>query len=503
MSVAATILNTVLDHIIQGVVMYDSDHRLVVWNDHFEQILKFPDGMMKVGTPIMELTSFATKRGDFGPGDPKELALARINSLWAHSTLKSEVTIGGDRIYEVLSRVANDGGLVITYTDITERKKTEQDLQQSEVRFRDYTDSGSDWYWEADANQIYTYFSEIRTGAGEVIDASELVGTNRIKRHKETMLDPKLLEPHLKDIEAKRPFKNFEYGLTQGLFVSVNGKPVFDEKGDFVGYRGVGRDVTNQVLAQEEIKKQRDELELQNLQKSKFFSILAHDLKNPFSVMIGYADLIEKMGDQLDRKKLLQIARSVGETSHNLYRMLEDLLAWGQSQMGSTRFDPLEVHLGDLFYQATKNLTAAAKEKNINLKLVAPDIELVVDPDLITVVIRNLVSNAIKFSSEKGDISVSAEIQHIDSGEDQVMISVADTGIGISPERLATLFDLESNFSTSGTDGETGTGLGLLLCKEFIELHGGTISAASKQGEGSTFVFSLPHTPAVASPPAN
>ena len=503
MSVATNILNNVLDHIIQGVVMYDSDRRLVIWNDQFEHILQFPKGLLKVGLPIMDLTSFLTKRGDFGIGDPSELARARIDFLWTQSTLKSEIKVRDDHIYEVLSHMTYDGGLVITYTDITERKKAEQDLRLSEARFRDYTDSGSDWYWEADANQIYTYFSEIRTGAGKKIDASDLIGINRIKRHEETMLDPKLLVPHVKDIEARRPFRDFEYGLAPNLFVSVNGKPVFDETGDFIGYRGVGRDVTNQVLAQQEIKKQRDELELLNLQKSKFFSIIAHDLKNPFNVMIGYADLIEKMGDQLDRKKLLEIARSIGVTSHNLYRLLENLLAWGQSQMGATRFDPSTVHLHDLLNQATQDLSAAAEAKNIDLKLEVTDIALVADPDLITTVIRNLVSNAIKFTPAKGDITVSAISQHNNGGGDQIIVSVADTGIGISEERLTNLFDLDTNISTSGTGGEAGTGLGLLICREFVEQHGGTISAASEPGEGTTVMFSLPGTPAVASPAAN
>ena len=499
MTETADILSKVLEHIIQSVVMYDNNKRLQVWNDRYAKILQFPEGMLEVGRDNRDLAVFLARRGDYGPGDPDTLAQKRLDTLWSGRNSRTEIVIRNTETYDVLAQPTADGWLVITYTDITERKKAELALRESDERFRDFAASGSDWYWELDKDLNYTWVSETLIGGEEAINSNWLVGKNRIERMADTMIDAEGLRQHADDLRSQRPFRNFEYQLTPELYVAVTGQPILDSTGNFAGYRGVGRDITDRVLDQQKIAHQRDALAEANAQKSKFFSIVAHDLKNPFNVMIGYADMIDQMGSELDREKLLEIAHSISSTSRSLYQLLEDLLAWGQTQMRANTLDPKLVKIVDLFNLATNNLKAAADAKRIALNLKACDTELVVDTDRISAVIRNLVSNAIKFTPEEGDIFVAAETFLTDDGTGEVVISVSDSGIGISPENLDRLFRLDAGMTTSGTRGEQGTGLGLILCKELVEQHGGTISATSTLGEGTTFSFSLPYEPAAVS----
>jgi two-component system, sensor histidine kinase and response regulator len=212
-------------------------------------------------------------------------------------------------------------------------------------------------------------------------------------------------------------------------------------------------------------------------------------------VMIGYADMIDRMGDDMPKEKLLEILHTMSSSSRNLYQLLEELLAWGQSQMNLTRLDPKPVGIIDLFNRAIGNLRDEAERKRVTLNLETDEPQAVLDADLISVVIRNLVSNAIKYTPEEGDVLVSSQRRKNQTGSEELEVSVRDSGIGIDRENLDQLFRIDRNMTTPGTGGEGGTGLGLILCKEFVERHGGRISADSTVGEGTTIRFTLPANP--------
>ncbi len=224
--------------------------------------------------------------------------------------------------------------------------------------------------------------------------------------------------------------------------------------------------------------------------KDKFFSIIAHDLKNPFNAILGFTNVLLKKHKQYDDEKRQRIIITLITSVNSAYKLLENLLTWSRSQSGQIKFLPEETNLKILLSETILTLQAQANEKSINIiDNVQEDETIFADRNMITTVLRNLISNAIKFTNKNGNIVIFSERQ-VDNGF--LEISVTDTGIGISKDKINDLFRIEKSTSTQGTENETGTGLGLILCKEFVEKHGGKIWVESELGKGSDFKFTLP-----------
>jgi len=236
------------------------------------------------------------------------------------------------------------------------------------------------------------------------------------------------------------------------------------------------------------INKSEQELRLLNAAKNKFFSIIAHDLKNPFHTVMGYSWLLSKDYDRFTEQERRKFALDIHNSSNNIFRLLQNLLEWSKSQTGRLTFTPLEVEFKRVLENSLSVSRLLAEQKNINLKIdYESELKIFADPLMIETVLRNLINNAIKFTPENGSIEIQArEI------EDQVSISVNDSGIGISDEDIKNLFRIDSKVKRKGTNGEDGSGLGLILCQEFIEKNNGNIWATSTPGNGSTFIFTIP-----------
>lgn len=255
-------------------------------------------------------------------------------------------------------------------------------------------------------------------------------------------------------------------------------------------------DDTNKLLEkrQEFIGKQakkliqtNDKLKTLNATKDKFFSIIAHDLKNPFNSILGFCEMILLRFDTMDNQKKKKLIQVIYDSSQNVYRLLENLLHWSRSQTGSIPFSPEEFAINELIDTNILLSENLINEKNLKVQNdLKKEILVFADKNMINTVIRNLLTNAIKFT-ENGSISIEINVDRA-----VAKISIADTGVGIANNKLDALFDIGGMKSTQGTKGETGTGLGLILCKEFIQKNGGTIHAKSEPGKGSTFVFTLP-----------
>jgi PAS domain S-box-containing protein len=432
--------------------------------------------------------------------------IASFSSERRHQTTQNHLTAanGEIRFFEWSNSASvDDQGEVIELQsvgrDITERMKAEQALLESEQRLSDYAGSASDWFWEMDENLRFVLVTDTVMQYNGGTDPRVFYGMTRQELNALNKDDSDIWDGHIADMEARRPFRNFEYSFVDGHGEthewSISGQPFHDTGGRFCGYRGVGRDITDRVIAQMEIGRQRDELELLNQQKNKFFSIIAHDLKNPFGTIIGFADLIDSLGDKLSAEKMREMAGSISTTSHNVYQLLEDLLAWGRSQMGALSFEPGLKSCHDLFERGVGNLTGLAEQKGITFDLQAGSTEVYADQDLIVTVIRNLASNAIKFTPSGGRVTLEAVAVPGSTGEEGIDIRISDTGIGMDEDQISKLFGIDTSQSTKGTEGEPGTGLGLLLCKDFVEKHGGEISVSSEIGVGTTFCVRLPPTP--------
>jgi signal transduction histidine kinase/ligand-binding sensor domain-containing protein len=262
---------------------------------------------------------------------------------------------------------------------------------------------------------------------------------------------------------------------------------------------------TNTVLEerQEQIEQQSEELlaqkesvdimngELHNLNatKDKFFSIIAHDIKNPFNAILGFSELLNENYKEWTDEQKLEIIGLIHSSSKNLYQLLENLLQWSRSQRGIIEFNPEKIELADLLSNVTDIMKGTAESKNIELSVTIPENGLAVyaDRQMLDTIVRNLISNALKFTNSGGKVQIIAEM----SGE-FVTVKVTDNGIGIRSDVKDKLFKIDSNITTYGTANETGTGLGLILVKEFVDRNGGKIGVDSVVGEGSTFHFTIP-----------
>ncbi len=222
--------------------------------------------------------------------------------------------------------------------------------------------------------------------------------------------------------------------------------------------------------------------------KDKFFSIIAHDLINPFQPLLGLSELLVTDIDRLNDDEIRKYAGMIKESAMRSYNLLSNLLKWTQSQTGRLAYNPENLYLWDILEEILSFYKENARIKNIHLlNHVDKDLVVHADRELLSAILRNLISNAIKFTGRNGYIKVEAHPQG-----DEVEIRVQDNGIGIDEKKLKKLFELESASSTRGTENEEGSGLGLILCREFVEKNGGRIWAESKKGKGSTFRFTVP-----------
>jgi signal transduction histidine kinase len=235
---------------------------------------------------------------------------------------------------------------------------------------------------------------------------------------------------------------------------------------------------------------QSKELLQLNASKDKFLSIIAHDLRGPLGGFMGLSEMIADESQLLSPDKKQDMIRILSDSARNIYNLLENLLEWSKMQQGHTAFNPQITELKRLVTDCTKLLFDVSRKKDINITVdVDNDQKVFADFNMFQSVIRNLVSNAIKFTPKGGRVIISADLTE----NKTLVISVKDTGIGMNGEMVDNLFCLSVNNSRPGTEGENSTGLGLLLCKEFVERHGGEIWVESEEGNGSRFSFTIPN----------
>ncbi|MFA7420096.1 MAG: ATP-binding protein [Melioribacteraceae bacterium] len=247
-------------------------------------------------------------------------------------------------------------------------------------------------------------------------------------------------------------------------------------------------EMSRRVKVEADLLKSTEELKEINATKDKFISIIAHDLRGPFNGFLGLTEILSEEADKLTKEELLDLSKELHKTAKTQYRLLSDLLQWSRIQSGRMEFTPTICKLEKLVDFVFDIQAANAENKNISLvKEYSRDFELVADVEMMQVVLRNLISNAIKFTSYGGKITVSAKLT-----ENFSSITISDTGIGIQPEDIPKLFRIDIHHSTEGTHSEKGTGLGLVLCKDIIDRHSGKILVESKIGKGTSITISLP-----------
>ncbi len=236
------------------------------------------------------------------------------------------------------------------------------------------------------------------------------------------------------------------------------------------------------------IRKSERNLARLNATKDKLFGIIAHDLRSPFNTLLGFTDILDEQFESLSDLEVRNMLRSLRKTTGETYELLSNLLNWSQLQRGSITTQPQSTSMQELADHSLRLAEGAAHKKGITLiNLTSMDHYAFCDEQTCSLILNNILSNAIKFTPRNGTVTVESHVEG-----DRIALSVTDTGIGIPEEEISRLFSLRQTRTRKGTENETGTGLGLILCKEFAALNGGSIQVSSPEGGGSRFTLILP-----------
>ncbi len=272
------------------------------------------------------------------------------------------------------------------------------------------------------------------------------------------------------------------------IYTNYHGKVEYSDTKQFYRTHCVFSDITLQQKAEQTLIKSEQRLRELNATKDKFFSIIAHDLKNPFNDLMGFTQLLALNIEKYDKSKIEQFVKIIHQSSKLAYNLLENLLDWSRSQTGTLKFNPEKILINKLVDESIDLLESTAQNKNIQIySEFDKGLSAFADKNMVKTIIRNLISNAIKYTNQGGHINIKSY-----SDNKVCKISVSDSGIGISEENIAKIFKIDESFSTIGTEREKGTGLGLILCKEFVEKNSGKLWVKSEPDKGSTFFFTLP-----------
>jgi two-component system, sensor histidine kinase and response regulator len=273
-----------------------------------------------------------------------------------------------------------------------------------------------------------------------------------------------------------------------GIPISVTIVAYFVRKKEAELYRNIVRENMERKQAEEKLQKVNHELEELNATKDKFFSIIAHDLKNPFTALIGSTELLLENIHKMETENIIELSQILNDSAKSGYALLQNLLDWSRSQTGLMKINIEKINLKNLIEENISNLLLNSTNKEIKLSSdIKDDIFVFTDRNMINIVLRNLLGNAVKYTPRFGKVYISSILNG-----NAVSILVKDTGIGISNDNINKLFRIDTDYKRPGTANEQGTGLGLKLSKEFVEKLGGKIWVESELGKGCDFKFTLP-----------
>ncbi|MBA7575371.1 Adaptive-response sensory-kinase SasA [subsurface metagenome] len=408
----------------------------------------------------------------------------------------------------LLTRIELEGNKLLTATvrDITGIKKTENELQKYRYHLEDLVKKRTEELRESE-EKYRSFFRTskdcifITSKEGEWLDMSdsapEFFGYESKEELKKILFSDLYENPvdrkeFARQVEKQGFVIDFAVNLRKkdGTVINtlITSVPIKNKKEEVIAFQGSIRDITTEKEAEKTLKESEKNLKELNASKDKFFSIISHDLRSPFNSIIGFSEILFNETEAFSKTEIKEMAESIYKTGRETYNLLNNLLEWSGTQTGRIKFEPAKTGIYDIVISTIDLLNDNAKKKNISISVDIPEqLQVFADLNMINTVIRNLLSNAIKFTQKKGSIKIGAK----DTGK-SVEIIITDTGVGIKPEDIKKLFLIDANISTPGTANEKGTGLGLIICKEFIVLNNGDIRVESEIGKGSRFIVTLP-----------
>lgn len=462
-----------------------SDGKYISANNGFTQIFGYTEEEV-LGKTSLEINMW------HHPEDRKEF-VSRFSENGSVQNFEAKlVTKQGELrdtlVSSTIIELENTPYILSTTRDITERKKTEEALRESEERLRDIIFSSADWIWEVDENGRYTYSSQ---------KGNELFDTNQQEIIGKTPFDF-MPEEEAKKIAAvffeiaanKAPItdlENWNIGKDgKRICLLTNGLPIIDHEGRLKGYRGVDKDITERKLAEQELIKAKEKAEESDRLKSAFLANMSHEIRTPLNSIIGFSDLLFDSFYSTEQQK--EFAKTIKNSGDNLLVIINDIMDLSKIESGLFQISKRPFSINELIIDIRTVYSFKAKEKEIELKMDLPKTPIFIDSDQDKVrqILINLVTNAIKFT-ENGFIEI-----RLKETDHSAQIQVKDNGIGISPEYHQIIFERFRQVENSETRRFGGNGLGLAISKKLVEILGGEIGIESEVGKGSTFYFTLP-----------
>ncbi len=374
-----------------------------------------------------------------------------------------------------------------------ERSRSNAAFRAGQERFRDFAECSSDWFWEMDADLRFSYFSE-RFLEVSGVAPERLLGKTR----EETGIpgvDEKLWRRHLRDLNAHRPFRDFSHPRTRPdgsiVWLSISGQPYFGPDGTFMGYRGVGSDITRLKETEAALRHAKTSAEVASKAKSDFLATMSHEIRTPMTGVIGMAQLL--LGTPLAPDQQHQV-ETIISSGTALLTILNDVLDLSRLEAGKLEIEATDFALAGMIKGVSDLLVGKAQEKGLDLicdlDASLPQ-QICADNMRVRQVLINLIGNAIKFT-ERGEIRLN--VSRVEDGKDHVLLQfdVIDSGIGIAAEHVDRLFGKFEQVDASSSQRHGGSGLGLAIAKQLVERMGGEIGAESAEGSGSRFWFTLP-----------
>jgi PAS domain S-box-containing protein len=470
--------------------------------------------LVYVNRKALELTGFSKK--EFGKGLNITDILFEDNIKQAKESIRDIVEGGIETGKEYVMKKKDGSGMpVLIYSspiyikdkviglrgivvDISLRKKAEQKLIESEQNYKLLFDNSPLGIYTADTN-------------GSILDANEqllkLIGSPSLEETKkinilkfQPLIDNGYTKKFIEicntgEIERFSTFYKSKWG--KSIYLSNTIVPLKDKNGNVNKIYTVMEDVSEQKNIELELQERDKYLTSINKQlneliatKDMFFSIIAHDLKGPIGTVVGFSKLLVDNFDKYEMEEQKKYIKILHSSVDKTYRLLENLLLWSKSQQKTLQFNPENENLFLLSNESIDILKHVAQNKNITIENnISKDVVVNADRDMVLTIFRNLLTNAIKFTNKDGRIELDTQTSEQDGYVD---IIIKDNGVGMSEKKQMKLFDIAENTISKGTENEEGTGLGLILCKEFVEKHKGKIHVESEEGKGTTFTISLP-----------
>ena len=376
---------------------------------------------------------------------------------------------------------------------LAQARESERILRQNEERFRDFAEVASDWFWSTDQDLRFNYVSK-RLVDATGIEPAALLGKTREQLSRFSPQDEEAAQ-HVEDLKARRPFKDFRYQFSdperRSQWWSVSGKPVFDEDGKFIGYRGTGTNITAETEAQQALQTSKEEAELANRAKSEFLANMSHELRTPLNAIIGFSEIISSQTfGPLGNDRYRDYAADIHESGQHLLALINNILDLSKVESGMDELYEEEIEVPRLVPLLMTLIKSHAEKAEVELALDLPDNlpRLIADERKLKQILVNLLGNAIKFTDPGGRVRLSVCCS--DGGGFEFRI--ADTGIGMAPEDILTAFSKFRQVDSALNRKYEGTGLGLPLTKALTELHGGSLDIESALGVGTTVTVRLP-----------